>query len=253
MARPQKKGLGYFPMDTDFLSDRKIQRLIRRYGCDGICTYLCVLCFIYGENGYFIRYDSDLCFDISFKLGLDEELVQEIVCFCVQIRLFDEELLAARQILSSRGVQDRFKEISKSSPRTILPEFDLSLKKEFSGVNNAETGVSMTKTPDPGALLTRNEPKTDINTHKTGVSVTKTPDPGALLTGNEPETDFNRYETGVSATKTPINGNGNINRTTTTKKSFFYGNKISSSDEEAGRRAELLRMATDATRGDRNA
>ena len=225
MARPQKKGLGYFPMDTDFLSDRKIQRLIRRYGCDGICTYLCVLCFIYGENGYFIRYDSDLCFDISFKLGLDEELVQEIVCFCVQIRLFDEELLAARQILSSRGVQDRFKEISKSSPRTILPEFDLSLKKEFSGVNNAETGVSMTKTPDPGALLT----------------------------GNEPETDFNRYETGVSATKTPINGNGNINRTTTTKKSFFYGNKISSSDEEAGRRAELLRMATDATRGDRNA
>ena len=225
MARPQKKGLGYFPMDTDFLSDRKIQRLIRRYGCDGICTYLCVLCFIYGENGYFIRYDSDLCFDISFKLGLDEELVQEIVCFCVQIRLFDEELLAARQILSSRGVQDRFKEISKSSPRTILPEFDLSLKKEFSGVNNAETGVSVTKTPDPGALLT----------------------------GNEPETDFNRYETGVSATKTPINGNGNINRTTTTKKSFFYGNKISSSDEEAGRRAELLRMATDATRGDRNA
>lgn len=54
MARPLKKGLGYFPLDTNMLSDRKIQRLVHRYGCKGICTYLTVLCEIYGERGYYI-------------------------------------------------------------------------------------------------------------------------------------------------------------------------------------------------------
>ena len=47
MARPLKKGLGYFPLDTDLYSDRKIQRLLRKYGCKGICIYLAILCEIY--------------------------------------------------------------------------------------------------------------------------------------------------------------------------------------------------------------
>ena len=54
MARPLKKGLGYFPLDTDLYSDRKIQRLLRKYGCKGICIYLAILCEIYREKGYYI-------------------------------------------------------------------------------------------------------------------------------------------------------------------------------------------------------
>ena len=75
MARPLKKGLGYFPLDTDMLSDRKIQRLSHRYGCKGVCTYLTILCEIYGERGYYIPYSNDFCFDIAFTLGLEEAVV----------------------------------------------------------------------------------------------------------------------------------------------------------------------------------
>lgn len=44
MARPFKKGLEYFPLDSNFLSNRKTQRLIHRFGCNGICVYLGILC-----------------------------------------------------------------------------------------------------------------------------------------------------------------------------------------------------------------
>lgn len=102
MARPRRKGLGYFPLDTHFMSDRKIQRLAQRYGCNGICIYIAVLCEAYGENGYYACYDGDFCFDIGFTTGQDEKLVKEIIEFCVQIRLFDSELMEYRQILLVR-------------------------------------------------------------------------------------------------------------------------------------------------------
>lgn len=220
MARPFKKGLGYFPLDTDFMSNRKIQRLMQRYGCNGIGVYVCILCEIYGENGYFIPFDTDFCFDISFTLGLEEKLIREIVSFCVQIHLFDSELMEYNQILSSEGIQARYKEISKRSSHTIDPTIDLS-RKEY--------------------LPAAPAPKNEVNATKTDVSVT--------------EIGVNVAETPVFAAKTPTNGNGNTNRNfnTNTQNSNFYDNENSTDKEEAGRRAELFRMAADAARGDRNA
>ena len=125
MARPLKKGLGYFPLDTDLYSDRKIQRLLRKYGCKGICIYLAILCEIYREKGYYISYDSDFCFDISVILGLDEATVSEAVLYCIDLQLFDRELLEYRQVLSSLAIQRRFREISKRLGIKIDPDLEI--------------------------------------------------------------------------------------------------------------------------------
>lgn len=199
MARPLKKGLSYFPLDTDFLSDRKIQRLSSAYGCSGICIYVCALCDIYGGSGYYVYYSSDFCFDLGFTLGLNEKLVEEVMAFCVQIRLFDSELLEKKQVLTSAGIQLRFREISKRSSYCIDPELDVSLcaVTEHYAI---EVGVNVTETPVDGA-------------------------------------------------KTPTNINGNINGNTPTQKSDSNGDKTATDHGEEARRAELMRMATDATRG----
>ncbi len=39
MARPQKRGLDYFPADVDIFSDRKIKALMARFGADGFTFY----------------------------------------------------------------------------------------------------------------------------------------------------------------------------------------------------------------------
>lgn len=150
MARPLKKGLGYFPLDTDMLSDRKIQRLSHRYGCKGVCTYLTILCEIYGERGYYIPYSNDFCFDIAFTLGLEEAVMKEIVLYCVAIRLFDCELLECRQVLSSAGIQRRFREISKRNMAGIDPDLEIPDDSVYGGVAVTETPVSAAITPANG-------------------------------------------------------------------------------------------------------
>ena len=113
MARPLKKGLGYFPLDTRFLSNRKIQRLAQRYGCKGICIYIATLCEVYGEKGYYAHFDRDFCFDVGFSTGQEDTFVEEVILFCAQIKLFDKRLLEQEQILTSKGIQLRFEEIYK--------------------------------------------------------------------------------------------------------------------------------------------
>lgn len=202
MARPLKKGLGYFPLDTDMLSDRKVRRLVHRYGCKGICTYLTVLCEIYGERGYYIPYNDDFCFDIAFTLDLEEGEVKEIILYCVEVRLFDSELLECRQVLSSAGIQRRFREISRRSGVTIDPDLEIPDDSVYGRVIAAETGVIATETP---VIVT-----------ETLVSAAKTP--------------------------TNINGNKNVNTTTQHGKSneaeFSKDNGESARREELIRMAE---------------
>lgn len=145
MARPIRMGLGYFPLDTDFLDDRKMQRLSQKYGCHGVMTYVTILCEIYKTHGYYIPYSDDLCFDIGFTLHLDEELIRECIGFCTEIHLFDKDLLIAKQVLTSRGIQMRFREISKRSVFRIDPELEVSAGQ--TGVFAATTAVHATETP----------------------------------------------------------------------------------------------------------
>lgn len=145
MARPIKKGLCYFPLDTDILSDRKIRRLSQCYGCEGIATYMAILCEVYGTTGYYARYTENFCFDIGFTLNLKEDRIREIVDFCVEIRLFNQGLFEKQGILTSHGIQSRFREISKRGVPRISPEWELP--EETGDVSAAKTPVSATKTP----------------------------------------------------------------------------------------------------------
>ena len=198
MARPLKKGLGYFPLDTRFLSNRKIQRLAQRYGCKGICIYIATLCEVYGEKGYYAHFNRDFCFDIGFTTGLEDTFVEEVILFCAQIKLFDKCLLEQEQVLTSKGIQLRFEEIYKRTKVQIEEIFNLLPSKEVSAT-------------------------------KTLVNVTETP---------------------VFAAKTPTKGKGKEKgNKNTTLKSGLHENRNSTDNGEAARRAELLRMAAEATSG----
>ena len=154
MSRPIKKGLSYFPLDTDMLSDRKIRRLFQNYGCEGFSTYMAILCEAYGTTGYYIRYTDDFCFDIGFTLNLKEEQVREIIGFCVEIRLFNQELFALQGILTSFGIQSRYREFNKRSISRISPEWEI--REETAPTSTVEISVPVTETP---VLATETAPK----------------------------------------------------------------------------------------------
>ena len=79
MAKPFKKGLDYFPFNVYFLENRKIQRLRKIYGNDGLVVYLAILCEVYRTKGYYVLCSEDFYFDVAFTLQMDEKRVKEII------------------------------------------------------------------------------------------------------------------------------------------------------------------------------
>lgn len=122
MARPQKQGLDYFPLDVDFFSDRKIKRLQAQFGTKGIAVYLYILCEIYHGKGYYVAYDNDLVLAIADDVGISENATREIVNFLLSRHLLDEMLAQSEKVLSSKSVQRRFQEAKKRGKREVMVE-----------------------------------------------------------------------------------------------------------------------------------
>ena len=78
MARPTKKGLDYFPLDVDFLSDLKVRRIIKACGKEAVHILVALLANIYRDEGYYVLWDDDLAFLVADEVGTKEGTVEEL-------------------------------------------------------------------------------------------------------------------------------------------------------------------------------
>lgn len=77
MARPIKKGLDYFPVDTDIFENIQVRKLKSCYKSLGFLAYFTILCDIYKKEGYFLHISDDYVYDLADRLGDTEEKIQE--------------------------------------------------------------------------------------------------------------------------------------------------------------------------------
>ena len=87
MARISKPGLDYFPLDVNFLQDRKVRRISCRHHAAGIAALTSLLCLIYKEKGYYILWNKDTLFDIAQEACCGEEEMQAIIDDCLSVGL----------------------------------------------------------------------------------------------------------------------------------------------------------------------
>lgn len=128
MARPQTDGLGYFPLDVDFFSDKKIKRLRARYGSGGILVYMYLLCEIY-RNGYYINYDEDLILDISDELNISENCTKQIMNYLFSRSLLDSTLAESVKVLTAKPIQLRYqKAVEERAKRRKLKCIEVEAK-----------------------------------------------------------------------------------------------------------------------------
>ena len=113
MARPNKIGLDYFPLDVDIFEDEKISAISGEFGIKGEITVIKLLCAIY-RNGYFILWNDLLKFKLLRNLpGISSELIESIVNRLVLWEFFDKALFDSVKVLTSKGIQRRYFEASK--------------------------------------------------------------------------------------------------------------------------------------------
>ena len=145
MARPLKNGLDYFPMDVDFFSDIKIRKLIKFQGAKAIAVYSYLLCIIY-KNGYYCEWDNDLPFIISEVTGCNEAYISEVIKCLFEIGILNKNMYEKHNILTSAGIQKRYKNVNARSQSIKIMKKYLLIKSEETEVNVTETEVNVTET-----------------------------------------------------------------------------------------------------------
>lgn len=146
MGRSIKQGLSYFPMDTDFFEDEKIQFVSARFGIKGDGIVLRLMCRIY-RNGYFLKFDNDVALLFARSVGDIglHGLVNDVVNELLKRGFFDDAIFKRFGLLTSKGIQRRYAKICTDAKRkgwSIDREIDLI--QEFNGYTPEE----MIKTPE---------------------------------------------------------------------------------------------------------
>lgn len=146
MSRPNKTGLSYFPIDVDLFQDIRIRKLIKYQSGKAITVYALLLCLIY-QRGYYMRWDEELPFIISEQTGFEEAYILEVIRSCMTLGLFSKKLYDDEQIITSKGIQERYLYICKLLKRRVSITEYLLIDEEKELVTSQETGVISGKTP----------------------------------------------------------------------------------------------------------
>ena len=195
MSRQKKDGLNYFSFDTDFFyADKRISKLHKRFGNDGIVFFIYLLTEIY-RNGYYVRWDKDLI-DDAIDLNLTEGLIEQMMTFFKGRRLLVEINISkgasnrTDTIITSPGIQKRYQEAAKGLRRDIFVDEEIWL------LSKEETAscIKVTKNEDKSGKnhtkeIKRNEKKEkEIKGNKTTKAASQQYYPDDLL--NQAFLDF---------------------------------------------------------------
>ena len=147
MARPLKNGIDYFPLDCNFMKDIKVRKILRACGPSAIAVIVNLLCTIYQGDGYYMLWDEDTGFLIADDVGVKESFVHEVVKTAVQAEFFNAAMFDTRSILTSVGIQRRYKEATaRRNDNSLIADYNL-LSNELSGVIAYNNSVNVDNNP----------------------------------------------------------------------------------------------------------
>lgn len=135
MARKIAVGISYFPLDTAFLRDIKVRRVLMACGANSIAVILALLSSIYEDEGYYIKLSEDLPFVIADTVGITEGATKEIISKLVQVGFFEKKLCSKFKILTSKGIQERYlKACERRKEVKIIKDYSLINIDEYTNV-----------------------------------------------------------------------------------------------------------------------
>jgi hypothetical protein len=109
MARPQKEGLDYFPLDVDIDQDDKIALIEAQHGIVGFGIVVKLLMKIY-KNSYYYSWTEKEQLLFSKVVNVNINALNEIVNDCIKWGLFSDKVYETNKILTSKGIQLRYLE-----------------------------------------------------------------------------------------------------------------------------------------------
>jgi hypothetical protein len=123
MARPQKSGLDYFPLNVDIDIDDKISLIESEHGIVGFGIIIKMFCKIYG-NSYFYQWGEKEQLLFSKRVNVDIKDVNACINSAIKWELFDEKTYKKYGVLTSIAIQKRYSEaISRRKAIDIIENY----------------------------------------------------------------------------------------------------------------------------------
>ena len=115
-------GINYFPLNVHL--DDKFELIEAEFGLKGFAIVVKLFQKIYGQQGYYCEWTEDVALLFGKNVGLGGDAVSEIVRAAIKRGIFDSELYDKYQILTSRGMQERYFE-------AVSRRKEVEVKKEY--------------------------------------------------------------------------------------------------------------------------
>lgn len=204
MGRNKKNGLDYFPFDIDLFQDIRIRKLIKYQSGKAITVYALLLCIIY-KDGYYMRWDNELPFIISEQTGFEEAYILEVINSCLRLGLFSNELYMSDGILTSKGIQERYKKICDLCRRNMeISEFSL-ISSEEKVISSEEKGISSEEKPINSAKSTQKKSKVNKKKELLSIDSNKKKEPeGSPISQSHPGFDPDLLERPIDDCKNEL-------------------------------------------------
>lgn len=120
MARTTKIGLDYFPLDTQF--EDKIKLIEAKHGLEGLAILIKLFQKIYGIKGYFIEWQTENILLFSQDINVDINRINEVINDSINWKIFNKDIYQRLGLLTSHGIQVRYKEATWRRQRVEIIE-----------------------------------------------------------------------------------------------------------------------------------
>ena len=115
-------GINYFPLNVHL--DDKFELIEAEFGLKGFAIVVKLFQKIYGQQGYYCEWTEDVALLFGKNVGLGGDAASEIVRAAIKRGIFDSELYDKYQILTSRGIQERyFEAVSRRKEVEVRKEY----------------------------------------------------------------------------------------------------------------------------------
>lgn len=143
MARPTAKGVEYFPLNVNFINDLKVRKLLLSCGAEAIAVLIYLLSTIYKDEGYYVELHEDEIDLIALDVNVTPEFVLEVINKACEVRFFDVNLYENFNILTSKGIQERYLKITERRKNSVvITQFNLiNVYNNSINVNNNSINV----------------------------------------------------------------------------------------------------------------
>ncbi len=115
MAAPKKTGLDYFNIDIN--QEDNLSFVEAKHGLQGYAIVIKLWAKIYKHEGYFCPWKERNAYIFARDINVDIEVIKSVVETCLEEEIFSRDKLDNYSILTSSGIQKRYKKIVTDAKR----------------------------------------------------------------------------------------------------------------------------------------